>query len=199
MKILVTAESKQGTTTEIANAIGEALRRLGLEVTVALAEQVDLLDGYDAYVLGSAVYAGHWLKPAIDLVEKEDLGFTSRPVVLFANGPIGDPPKPEEDPVDKAEIKATTSARDHVLVAKKLDKSMLGFAERAMVIAFRAPFKDFRDWDDIESWAARIADELAETRRPGRIAAATAATFDDVSGVIHIHPTLAAKKHHPLK
>lgn len=163
MKILVTAASKHGATAEIANAVGEGLRRRGLEVTVAPAEQVDSVDGYDAYVLGSAVHAGHWLKPGIDLVEKEGVGFASRPVVLFSSGPTGDPPKPEEDPVDVAQITAATGARDHRLFAGKLDKSKLGFAERAIVIAFRAPFGDFRDWDEIEQWATSIADALAET------------------------------------
>lgn len=164
MKILVTAASKHGDTAEIANAIREALRRRGVEVTVAPAEKVDSVEGFDAYVLGSAVYADHWLKPAIDLGEKKGVGFASRPVVLFANGPIGDPPKPEEDPVDVAEIKATTCARDHVLIAGKLDKSQLGFAERAIVVAFRAPFEDFRDWEEINRWAASIADALSESR-----------------------------------
>lgn len=164
MKILVTAASKHGDTAEIANAISEALRRRGLDVTAAPAKQMDMLDGYDAYVLRSAVYPGDWLKPGIDRVEKEVVGFASRPVVLIASGSIDDPPKPEEEPVDVAEIKARTNARDHVLVAGKFDKSKLGFAERAIVIAFRAPFEDFRDWDEIRQWATSIADALAEAR-----------------------------------
>lgn len=164
MKILVTAASKHGATDEIANAIGEALRRHGLEVTVAPADKVDMVDGYDAYVLGSAVYPGDWLKPPIDLAERRGAGFASRPVVLFASGPIGDPPK-LEDPGNLAEIEATNGARDHVLVAGRLDKSNLGFAEGAIVIAFRAPFGDFRDWDEIDSWAASVADALAGARQ----------------------------------
>ena len=63
MKILVTAASKHGATDEIAQAIGATLRSRGLDVTVIPAEQVDNLDGYEAVVLGSSVYAGHWLKP----------------------------------------------------------------------------------------------------------------------------------------
>lgn len=59
MKILVTAASKHGATAEIAKAIAEALQTRGLEVTVASVEQVDRIDGYGAFVLMSAVYAGH--------------------------------------------------------------------------------------------------------------------------------------------
>jgi menaquinone-dependent protoporphyrinogen oxidase len=54
----VTAATKYGATAEIAQAIGDALRDHGLDPTVIPPEQVDRLDGYDAAVLGSAVYAG---------------------------------------------------------------------------------------------------------------------------------------------
>ena len=64
MKVLVTAATKHGATGEIAQVIGDALRERGLDSTVLEPEQVDAVDGYDAVVLGSAVYAGHWLKPA---------------------------------------------------------------------------------------------------------------------------------------
>jgi hypothetical protein len=36
----------------------------GLEATVLPPEEVNGVDGYDAVVVGSAVHAGHWLKPA---------------------------------------------------------------------------------------------------------------------------------------
>jgi menaquinone-dependent protoporphyrinogen oxidase len=38
----------------------------------------------------------------------------------------------------------------------------LGFGERAIAVAFRAPEGDFRDWPAIEAWAAAIADSLTE-------------------------------------
>ena len=39
----------------------------------------------------------------------------------------------------------------------RLEKKRLSFGERAIVLALRAPEGDFRDWDDIRAWAARIA------------------------------------------
>jgi menaquinone-dependent protoporphyrinogen oxidase len=64
MRVLVTAATKYGATAEIAQAIAEGLGEHGLEATVLPPEQVEGVDGYDAVVVGSAVYAGHWLKPA---------------------------------------------------------------------------------------------------------------------------------------
>jgi menaquinone-dependent protoporphyrinogen oxidase len=159
MKVLVTAASKHGATEEIAMAIGKALRDQGLDTTVLEPEQVDTVDGYDAVVLGSAVYAGHWLKPARELVARCG-ALAGRPVWLFSSGPIGDPPKPKEDPVDVAELLTATRAREHRLFAGKLARKQLTFPERAIVSALRVPDGDFRDWAEISTWATGIATAL---------------------------------------
>ena len=160
MRVLVTAATKYGATTEIARVIGEVLDEHGLEPTVLPPERVEEVDGYDAVVLGSAVYAGHWLKPAKELVERHAGGLAGRPVWLFSSGPVGDPPKPEEDPVDVADLVATTNACEHRVFAGKLVRKQLNFPERAIVSALRVPEGDFRDWTEIRQWAAGIADAL---------------------------------------
>jgi len=104
MRVLVTAATKYGATAEIAAAIAEVLDEHGLEATVLPPEQVERVDGYDAAVVGSAVYAGHWLKPARELVERHSAALADRPVWLFSSGPVGDPPKPGEPAVDVAEM-----------------------------------------------------------------------------------------------
>jgi menaquinone-dependent protoporphyrinogen oxidase len=160
MGVLVTAATKYGATTEIAQAIAEVLGERGLEPTVLPPEQVKGVDVYDAVVVGSAVYAGHWLKPARELIERHAAGLAGRPVWLFSSGPVGDPPKPEEDPVDVADLLAATGARDHRVFAGKLVRKQLSFPERAIVTALRVPVGDFRDWTEIHQWAAQIADAL---------------------------------------
>ena len=79
MRVLVTAATKYGATTEIAQAIAAVLGEHGLEVIVLPPEQVEEVEGYDAVVAGSAVYAGHWLKPAKELVERHAGGLAGRP------------------------------------------------------------------------------------------------------------------------
>jgi menaquinone-dependent protoporphyrinogen oxidase len=172
MQVLVTAATKYGATGEIARAIGDVLAERGLDTTVAAPEQVGSVDGFDAVVLGSAVYAGHWLKPARELVDRSGDALAARTVWLFSSGPIGDPPKPDEDPVDVAEILATTGAREHRVFAGKLVRKQLSFGEKAMVVAFRAPEGDFRDWAEVKGWASGIADalgELADHRAAGDV------------------------------
>lgn len=158
MRILVTAATKYGATGEIAQAIGAVLSERGLDTTVVPPEQVQGLDDYDAVVLGSAVYAGHWLQPARELVDRSSEALAARPVWLFSSGPIGDPPKPEEDPVDVAEIMGATKAREHRVFAGKLVKRQLSFPDKAIASALRVPEGDFRDWEEVKAWAAGIAD-----------------------------------------
>ena len=80
MRVLVTAATKYGATGEIAEAIGEVLRERGVDTTVVPPEQVQAVDDYDAVVLGSAVYAGHWLSPAKELVDRSRDALAARPV-----------------------------------------------------------------------------------------------------------------------
>jgi menaquinone-dependent protoporphyrinogen oxidase len=160
MRVLVTAASKYGATAEIGQAIGEVLGEHGLDPTVVPPERVGGLDGFDAVVVGSAVYAGHWLKPARELVDRLGGEPAGRPVWLFSSGPVGDPPKPDEDPVDVAEVLAATGAREHRVFAGKLLRKQLSFPERAIVSALRVPEGDFRDWAEVRRWATGIADAL---------------------------------------
>lgn len=160
MKALIITASKHGSTAEIGGVIGEVLLEHGIETDVLGPEAVSSLQGYDMAVLGSAVYAGHWMKSMRVLAEKFAEELAARPVWLFSSGPIGDPPKPDEDPVDVAGIMEITGACGHAVFAGKIDKSRLGFGERAIVSALKVPEGDFRDWDKICRWATGIAQEL---------------------------------------
>lgn len=163
MKVLVVAASKHGSTNDIAQKLGEVLTGHGHEVLVTTPTDLATIDGFEAFVIGSAVYAGHWLKEAVDLVRANAEVLASRPVWLFSSGPVGDPPKPETDPVEVAELGSLTRARGHQLLAGLLDKSRLGFAEKAIVAALRIPYGDFRSWDVISRWAGEIAADLSES------------------------------------
>ncbi len=160
MHVLVTAASRHGATREIAVAIADRLGEHGLQVAVADPAEVTGFGPYDAVVVGSAVYAGHWLDAAKKLVERHAPELTARPVWLFSSGPVGDPPKPDEAAVEVDDLVAATGAQGHEVFAGKIERSTLGFAERAIVRALKVPVGDFRDWDAIDTWADHIALEL---------------------------------------
>ena len=161
MTVLVTSASKHGATAEIAEAIAGTLREEGLETEVLPVDEVETLGDYEAFVVGSAVYMGHWLEPARTFVETHAHRLRARPTWLFSSGPIGDPPRPRtEDAVDVSRELESSGAEEHRLLGGKIDKSQLGFAERAVLRAVGAAEGDYRDWDEVEAWARGIAKAL---------------------------------------
>lgn len=116
------------------------------------------------------MYAGQWLKPAKDYLEHNASALAGRLVWLFSSGPVGDPPKPSEDPPDVPRMVAATGARGHRTFAGKLDRSQLSLPEKAIVTALRAPAGDFRDWDEIRAWSSEIAAGVRSGSTSGQMA-----------------------------
>jgi menaquinone-dependent protoporphyrinogen oxidase len=174
--VLVAVASKHGATADIGREIARVLTGHDIEVTVADLEQTTDPAGYDAVVVGSAVYAGHWLKPAREFVRDHSQTLASQQVWLFSSGPIGQPPRPAEEPADLTTLLAQTAALDHRIFAGRLDRNRLGFAEKAVVLALHAPEGDFRDWMAVRAWAGDIARTL--TSNP----ASSAVTADSAVG-----------------
>jgi hypothetical protein len=79
--------SKYGSTREVADTMAEELRRAA-EVEVPDAADMSDFEGADAVVLGSAIYAVHWLEPARRLVQEQAEQLAARPTWLFSVGPI---------------------------------------------------------------------------------------------------------------
>jgi len=160
MRVLVAVASKHGSTLEIARMIGTSLALRKIEAEVVPVGSVASLEEYDAVVLGSSVYMGHWLESARRFAAEHADELLQRPVWLFSSGPLGDPVTPAEEPTDAANLVEMTDAREHRVFGGSLWKEDLGIAERAMVAAVRAPEGDFRPWAEIDEWAGQIADEL---------------------------------------
>ena len=161
MRVLIAAASKHGATKEIAVWLAQALEDAGIPTDVHDPDDISTLEGYDAVLLGSAVYAGRWLDPAKRFAERLGPDLIARPVWLFSSGPVGDPAKPEDDPVDAAPVLEATRARGHRVFAGLVERRRLGLGERAIVAALRVPDGDFRRPDEVRAWAREIARELA--------------------------------------
>ena len=165
MKVLVAAASKHGATGEIAARIGAHLVAQGFEADVKRLEDVDNLDGYAAYVVGSAIYLGNWLKPARRFIDAHADELAQRPTWLFASGSIvGDPPIADDPNALRAglaeKLVESTRAREHKLFGGKLDNVDLGLMEKVAVRGVHAKEGDYRDWQAIDAWAAEIAADL---------------------------------------
>lgn len=173
MRVLVTAATRHGSTEEIAEAITAGLLARRIDAQTIAIDEVGTLAGFDAVVLGSAVYVGHWLKPAREFAHAHASALRAKPVWLFSSGPLGPPeqPTPREPDVNVEELVALTGAREHRVFAGRLDRARLSLAERAAVRLIHAPLVDSRDWDAVERWAAEIAAALSGPRLPRSLGA----------------------------
>lgn len=165
--VLVAYATKYGATAEIAEKIGEALRREGLSAEVRPADRVDDLSIFRAVVLGSAVYIGQWRKEARKFLKANEEELGGKPVWLFSSGPTG-----EGDPVKLGQgwrfPKNLQSVADHIgprdvtLFHGASHPDKMSGIERWMIKQVKASAGDYRDWEAIAAWAMGIASELKE-------------------------------------
>jgi menaquinone-dependent protoporphyrinogen oxidase len=160
MKVLVVAASRHGSTAEIARAVGVRLRERGHDVDVHHPTEVSAPDGYDAVIIGSAIYAGNWLKDARKFIETNTDALSAERVWLFSSGPLdGAEAKAISDQrIDR--LTSATGSLSHHVFAGRLDRSQLNRSEQLLTKIVHAPDGDFRDWDDVATWADQIADTL---------------------------------------
>jgi menaquinone-dependent protoporphyrinogen oxidase len=170
-KVLVAYASKNGSTAEIAEAIAQTLRQAGARVDCVEAGEVTSLEPYDAVVLGSAVYIKRWRGTAKRFLHKYAKQLAQRPFWVFSSGPAGEPkndPNPTWlEPPKIAERVELLGAREHVVFGGRMPLNPRSPTARAMVKNCPPAYRDRRNWDEINAWAARIASQLHD-----RIAAA---------------------------
>jgi menaquinone-dependent protoporphyrinogen oxidase len=183
-RVQVVYASRHGGTAGIAERVGEILRRDGLEAVVVDAASQPSPSGFDAYVIGSGVYIGSWLKEGVEYLERNQPILSERPVWLFSSGPIPNAGKeldasdlltaalgPTEGPGSggRKRIDALSAAigpRGHRVFLGAYDptdppKTMQERLIRLMPAVKNAlPAGDFREWDAIEAWSHEIAAQV---------------------------------------
>lgn len=170
-QVLIAYASKYGATREIAERIGEELRKAGVQVDVIPASGGLDLTSYRAVVLGSAVYIGKWQKDAELFLKNNEKSLAARPVWIFSSGPTG-----EGNPVDLVEgarvpaglqpVIDRIKPRDIAVFHGNINPDKINPIEKwAVKSLVKKPLGDFRDWSSIAAWAEAIANSL-NSRQP---------------------------------
>ncbi len=167
-KVLVAYASRHGSTEGIAQRIAATLQVKDVDATALPIGDIKELDGYDGYVIGSAVYALHWLGEARSFAHRHRALLRRHPVWLFSSGPLTTDPGDQVDaaPRDIADLASEVEARGHQTFAGAWhqDVKPIGAMETVMNLIPAArhalPDGDFRDWAAIDAFAMAIAGEV---------------------------------------
>lgn len=161
-KVLITYSSKYGATAEIAEKIGEVLKKEGLTTDVLPVKKVKDPADYKDIVVGSAMYIGMWRSEGVKFLKKNEGLLTERRIWVFSTGPSGkgDPVELLKGVVVPLNVKPVIDRikpRDTAVFHGCLNEKKMSFFEKWIVKRVGGEFGDFRDWDMIAKWAKKIA------------------------------------------
>jgi menaquinone-dependent protoporphyrinogen oxidase len=164
-RVLVAFGSQHGGTEGIAKIIGETLRGHGLEVDVAPVDKVHGLRGYDAAIVGGAVYANLWHAGVRRFVSHHVAGLRRIPVWMFSSGPLDGSAdqKAIAPPRQVAVLGERIGSRGHRTFGGRLAPDAKGFPAAAMA---KTQAGDWRNPERIRAWAEDVARALPDAR-PG--------------------------------
>lgn len=163
MRVLVTWGSERGGTEGIARMIAEALREAGISVELRAARDAGAIAGFDAAIVGGALYANGWHRDARRFVTRHLAELQRVPVWMFSSGPLDDSAARTEIPpvTQVAVLMERIGALGHATFGGRLAPDATGWVAHAMA---RKHSGDWRDRAQIRAWAAEIAARLPSAR-----------------------------------
>ncbi len=166
MRVLIAYGSKRGGTQGLAEMVADSLRAEGHTVEVRRASEARQLEGYDAVIVGGALYAFRWHKDARRFVRRHADELRRLPVFFFSSGPLDDSATERDIPPVKGvqALMDRVGARGHVTFGGRLSAHARGFPASAMA---KKQSGDWRDPMQARSWARSVSAELVADRRVG--------------------------------
>lgn len=165
MNVLVAYATRHGATAEIAEKIGEVLAQNDLKADVVEISSVKDITAYGAIVVGSSIYFGDWHKEMVNFLNENEKLLITRDVWIFSSGPTGHRDTYEivaewRFPLWFRPLLERIQPHDGAVFFGKLDLEKLNFFERTIAKMLKEPIGDFRDWEEIETWAQTICKQI---------------------------------------
>lgn len=166
MRVLIVWGSQRGGTAEIGEMIAQALRGHGVAV-VAEPARLAHPAGFDAVVIGGALYANRWHPEARRFVRRYRKELREVPTWLFSSGPLDDSADhaPPPTPPQVRALQQRIGARGHVTFGGRLASDARGFPASAMA---KQHAGDWRNPARVRAWADELAQQLPSAR-PGAV------------------------------
>jgi menaquinone-dependent protoporphyrinogen oxidase len=158
-KVVVAYASWAGSTAGIAERIAEVLNRNGLTAEALPARKVRDTASYGAVVLGTAVHAGKLHPDTLKFASRNAADIGTKPfaafVVCLAMKDGDEKGRATAGPYLEPLRKLIKPASEG-LFAGAYDPKKLGLVTRQIMKMIKAPPGDFRQWNEIEAWAATL-------------------------------------------
>lgn len=163
LPVLVTYATRSGSTAGVAERIAAELKARGVAAEVRPVKEAGDPAGYRAVVLGSPVRAGRLMPEALKFVQRHQAALAQRPFAAFAVClAMSDPTEANcatalgyLEPV-RSLVKPAAEAA----FAGAYDPARASFLERQIMKMVKARPGDFRNWAEIDAWAAKLAELL---------------------------------------
>lgn len=169
-KILLAYATKNGSTGEVAQFMGDVLSYHGLDAVVADVDTISEVKPYDVFIFGSPVYSGMWLPEMYRFIKYHTETIGQKPVycwitcirVLEENGydHVINHYMPDSL-LDQLNVRQITA------FAGKLKWAEINWTERwtlALQYDGKADARNFnadhRDWNIIRQWSVKLAEDI---------------------------------------
>lgn len=167
-RVLVAYGSQYGSTSGVADAIGQALNDQGAEVVVRRITETLDASGYDAAVIGAPVISNEWMPDAVNFVSTNREALGNIPTAVFLTGMelalTRDLETAQANMASLLENTVTPMLQpvEYGLFAGALDYSKMSPAMSGMYRLFSEDDTDgdYRDFTAIRAWASSIAPRL---------------------------------------
>ena len=160
-KVLVVYGTKSGSTTGIAEKIGETLAARGATVDVKPAEDKPDPAGYDAIIVGSGVRASNWHGSTKSWVSDNAEALKRVPTAFFSVGltMAGSPEKADSVRAYTDQLIAETGVTPVAigLFAGSYEPKKFSLPERLIMKAMKAKEGDFRDFEAVKVWTTETS------------------------------------------
>jgi len=160
-KVLVAYATKRGSTAEIAEKIGEVLKKRQMQVDVLPVRKVTDLSPYKTAILGTAVYIGLWRREAVKFLKTYADELANMPLRIFLSGPTGagDPLELLGDwrfPESLRPVIEQVKPVEITCFGGRIESGKMNPFEKMIIKKVGAEIGDFRNWESIASWANEI-------------------------------------------
>jgi menaquinone-dependent protoporphyrinogen oxidase len=167
--VFVAYSSRSGSTAEVAQAIGDSMRKWGLAVDIAPIGQVVSIPRMTAVVLGAPLYVGRFPKEFHRFLARHRVALEILKPWCFVLGPTrtnpGDFEAARHQAIRQLDRYKWFCPADVRVFGGRWDPKHLPFpfslaARLPGGVLDKIPAADVRDWAEIDTWAAGIARQI---------------------------------------